>query len=85
MTVLVQIRNEAERIDKVTWSAAALGFFSLLAAGEIWATVVDMDLLADSQILAMSATLVAAFWLVVAGGVVIGHMASDRDRPSAAI
>jgi hypothetical protein len=49
------------------YSSMALVLF-LLSAIPIWAFIVDLDLLADTLIMGMMLSLVAAFWIFVAGG-----------------
>ncbi len=82
VALVIQSRRKTEALSVLTWSTAALVACALLAAGPVWATVVVLDALFDTTILAILASFAVGVWGLVSIGVVVSGWAVALYRKS---
>ena len=72
VALVAQIRSNTESFTVLTGLAGSLIVCAIMAAGPIWATVPNIDLMGDMAIVLQLASFTLALWAVVGGGVLLG-------------
>jgi hypothetical protein len=75
-----QIPSKRERFVAFTWCVAAVVASAVLVAAPVWATVVIMDALFDTMVLAILASVGVVLWGAVSVVVLVSHGAAALSR-----